>query len=80
VAASALAQELNGLDGTVLGPAALFRLRGQERRMLMVKAPDPALCAVGPRPAVRAVGEAVARTAGDRAHRGVSFSVDVDPQ
>jgi primosomal protein N' (replication factor Y) (superfamily II helicase) len=72
-AAGALAQELNGLDGTVLGPAALFRLRGQERRMLMVKASER-------RPAVRAVGEAVARTAGDRTHRGVSFSVDVDPQ
>jgi primosomal protein N' (replication factor Y) (superfamily II helicase) len=84
-AASAVAEDLRGsliggLGASVLGPAALFRLRGQERRMLMVKSPDPALRAVCPRPAVRAVGEAVARAAGDRAHRGVSFSVDVDPQ
>jgi primosomal protein N' (replication factor Y) (superfamily II helicase) len=59
--------------GGVLGPAALFRLRGQERQMVLVKASER-------RPAVRAVGEAVGRVSGDRAHRGVSFSVDVDPQ
>ncbi len=63
----------NGLSASVLGPAALFRLRGQERQVLVVKAPER-------RPAVRAVGEAVQRVAADRAHRGVSFSVDVDPQ
>jgi primosomal protein N' (replication factor Y) len=57
----------------VLGPAALFRLRGQERQVLVVKAPER-------RPAVRAVGEAVRCVADDRAHRGVSFGVDVDPQ
>jgi primosomal protein N' (replication factor Y) len=62
-----------GLGASVLGPAALFRLRGQERQVLVVKAPER-------RPAVRAVGEAVRRVAEDRAHRGVSFSVDVDPQ
>jgi hypothetical protein len=32
------------------------------------------------RAAVRAVGEAVRRVADSRAHTGVSFSVDVDPQ
>ncbi|HTR89290.1 MAG TPA: hypothetical protein VMG62_04165, partial [Solirubrobacteraceae bacterium] len=58
---------------SLLGPAALFRLRGQERRVLVLKTPVR-------RPAVRAVGEAVHALAGDRAHRGVSFSVDVDPQ
>ena len=58
---------------SVLGPAALFRLRGQERQVLVVKASER-------RPAVRAVGEAVRRVAEDRAHKGVSFSVDVDPQ
>jgi primosomal protein N' (replication factor Y) (superfamily II helicase) len=58
---------------SVLGPAALFRLRGQERQVLVLKASDR-------RPAVRAVGEAVRLLAGDRAHKGVSFSVDVDPQ
>jgi primosomal protein N' (replication factor Y) len=61
------------LGASVLGPAALFRLRGQERQVLVVKAPER-------RPAVRAVGEAVRRVAEDRAHKGVSFSVDVDPQ
>ena len=75
-AASALAERL-ALEPTagtsVLGPAALFRLRGQERQVLVVKASER-------RPAVRAVGEAVRRVAEDRAHRGVSFSVDVDPQ
>jgi primosomal protein N' (replication factor Y) len=70
----------DGIGASVLGPAALFRLRGQERQVLVVKAPDPVLRAVCPSPAVRAVGEAVRSVAGDRAHRGVSFSVDVHPQ
>ncbi|HEY2282516.1 MAG TPA: primosomal protein N' [Solirubrobacteraceae bacterium] len=75
-AAAALAERLNvepGSDASVLGPAALFRLRGQERQVLVVKASER-------RPAVRAVGEAVRSVAENRAHRGVSFSVDVDPQ
>jgi primosomal protein N' (replication factor Y) (superfamily II helicase) len=58
---------------SLLGPAALFRLRERERAVLVVKALER-------RPAVRAVGEAVERIAGQREHRGVSFSVDVDPQ
>ncbi len=74
-AATALAERLNDSLGTtaVLGPAALFRLRGQERQVLVLKASER-------RPSVRAAGEAVRRVAEDRAHRGVSFSVDVDPQ
>ena len=57
----------------VLGPATLFRLRGRERQMLVLKA--------GVRPdAVRAAGESVQALADGRAHAGVSFSVDVDPQ
>ncbi len=60
-------------ENSVLGPAALFRLRGRERQVLVVKASAR-------RPAVRAVGEAVARVAADRGHAEVSFSVDVDPQ
>jgi primosomal protein N' (replication factor Y) (superfamily II helicase) len=60
-------------DPVVLGPAALFRLRGRERRVLVVKAAER-------REAVRAVGEAVRRVTATRAHAGVSFSVDVDPQ
>ncbi len=57
----------------VLGPAALFRLRGRERQVVVVKAGER-------RAAVAAVGEAVRLAAGGRAHAGVSFSVDVDPQ
>ena len=57
----------------VLGPATLFRLRGRERRVLLVKAAER-------RPAVAAVGEAVQRLASKREHAGVNFSVDVDPQ
>ena len=58
---------------SVLGPATLFRLRGRERRMLMVKAYERGA-------AVRSVGAAVARAASARAHARVSFSVDVNPQ
>jgi primosomal protein N' len=57
----------------VLGPATLFRLRGRERRVLVVKAAER-------RPAVAAVGEAVQQVSSNRDHGGVSFSVDVDPQ
>jgi primosomal protein N' (replication factor Y) len=62
-----------GDNPVVLGPAALFRLRGRERQVLVVKAGER-------RPAVQAVDEAVRRVAGTRAHAGVHFSVDVDPQ
>jgi primosomal protein N' (replication factor Y) (superfamily II helicase) len=57
----------------VLGPAALFRLRGRERQVLVVKTTER-------HTAVRAIGEAVQLTAAAREHAGVSFSVDVDPQ
>jgi primosomal protein N' (replication factor Y) len=61
----------------LLGPAPLFRLKGRDRAQLLVKAPadGPAQAA-----AVRAVRHAVEAVAADRAHRGVAFSVDVDPQ
>src|SRR5271165_2007974 len=67
-----------GPEASVLGPAALFRLRGRERQVLVVKAARR-------RTAVAAVGEAVAHVASaDRRpggrHSAVSFSVDVDPQ
>ena len=58
---------------SVLGPATLFRLRGRERQMLVVKA-------AGGAPAVAAVGAGVQALADSRAHPQVSFSVDVDPQ
>jgi primosomal protein N' (replication factor Y) len=57
----------------LLGPAALFRLRGRERQVLLVKAAER-------RSAVAAIGEAVRRVAAMREHAGVNFSVDVDPQ
>ncbi len=61
----------NGLG--ILGPASLFRLRGRERESLVIKATER-------RAAVQAVGEVVSELAAVREHRGVSFSVDVDPQ
>jgi primosomal protein N' (replication factor Y) (superfamily II helicase) len=76
-AAHALRERLRlsspGPDSSVLGPADLFRLRGRERQVLIVKASER-------RAAVHAVGEAVRRVAALREHAGVSFSVDVDPQ
>jgi primosomal protein N' (replication factor Y) len=57
----------------VLGPAPLFRLRGRSRSQLVIKSSD--------RPAtVLAVGAAVDEIAADAVRRGVSVSVDVDPQ
>ncbi|MGH2834661.1 MAG: replication restart helicase PriA [Solirubrobacteraceae bacterium] len=59
----------------VLGPAALFRLRGRERQAIVIKAmPAERTVAIGK------VGEAVQRIAAERAHAGVALSVDVDPQ
>jgi primosomal protein N' (replication factor Y) (superfamily II helicase) len=72
-AAAAVRARLDGAAGAVLGPAPLFRLRGRERSQVVVKAADRAA-------AVAAIGAAVARAAGERAHRAASFSVDVDPQ
>jgi primosomal protein N' (replication factor Y) (superfamily II helicase) len=62
-----------GAEASVLGPASLFRLRGREREVLVVKAAKR-------RAAVRAVGEAVGHVAAEPERRGVNFSVDVDPQ
>jgi len=73
-AARAIRAELGDMPGAqVLGPAPLFRLRGRERAQLVIKAGDRAA-------AVAAAGAAVAAVAGERARRGVAFSVDVDPQ
>jgi primosomal protein N' (replication factor Y) len=76
-AAQALREHLNDTFGengpSILGPAALFRLRGRERQVLVMKAAER-------RGAVHAVGEAVRHVAAAREHASVSFSVDVDPQ
>jgi primosomal protein N' (replication factor Y) len=58
---------------TVLGPAPLFRLRGRARSQLVVKSRDRAT-------AIGAVGNAVDHLAQSARQRGVSVSVDVDPQ
>jgi primosomal protein N' (replication factor Y) len=63
---------LGGDPAAVLGPAALFRRKGRERAQILVKAEERAA-------AVRAVRGAVEGTTAGRAHRGVAFSVDVDP-
>ncbi len=72
-AAAALHQELAGIDAAVLGPAPLFRLRGRFRHQLVIKASMR-------QPAIEAVGRAVDAVAPGAAKRGVSVSVDVDPQ
>jgi primosomal protein N' (replication factor Y) (superfamily II helicase) len=62
-----------GLGPGALGPAPLFRLRGRERSQVVVKARERGEGIAEVRAAVEAV-------AADRAHRGASLSVDVDPQ
>jgi primosomal protein N' (replication factor Y) len=57
----------------MLGPAPLFRVRDRHRRRLMIKTTDRPL-------AVAVVRDAVDRTAKAASSRGVSISVDVDPQ
>ncbi len=57
----------------LLGPAPRFRLRGRHRRQLLLKAEHRA-------GAVTAVRDAVEGLAARRMLRGVSISVDVDPQ
>ena len=75
-AAHALRAALDDVEtsgASVLGPAPLFRRKGRERSQLLLKAHDRAV-------AIRSVRRAVEAVSADRAHRGVSFSVDVDPQ
>ncbi len=71
--ATAILAGLGPIDADVLGPAPLFRLRGRSRSQLVVKA-------AGRRRAIDAVGRAVDALAPGAARRGVSVSVDVDPQ
>lgn len=56
-----------------LGPAPLFRLRGKERSQVVVKAGER-------RAAIDQVDAAVREVSAARAHKAVSFAVDVDPQ
>jgi primosomal protein N' (replication factor Y) (superfamily II helicase) len=64
--------ELASLGTSVLGPAALLRLRGRARRALLLKAHERAAT-------VRAVDQALRDVVRAREHAGVSLSVDVDP-
>jgi primosomal protein N' (replication factor Y) (superfamily II helicase) len=72
-AAEAIRAALELPGASVLGPAPLFRLKGRERSQLVVKSPDRVACVAAVRAAVESVAPAHGR-------RGVSFSVDVDPQ
>ena len=72
-AAQRLLELLDLPDMSVLGPAPLFRLKGRDRSQLVVKAERRG-------PAVAAVRAAVEQVAPELGRRGVSFSVDVDPQ
>ena len=65
--------EAVGAATDVLGPAPLFRLRNKERSQVVVKAADR-------RAAIDQVDAAVREVSGDKAHKAVAFSVDVDPQ
>jgi primosomal protein N' (replication factor Y) len=71
--AQELARRLSLPEGTVLGPAPLFRLRGRSRAQVVVKSTQRAL-------AIAAVGRAVDELAGPASKARVSLSVDVDPQ
>ncbi len=71
--AEAIVAELKSLDGAVLGPAPLFRLRGRARSQLVIKTTNR-------HGAIDAVGRAVDRLAPGAARKGATVSVDVDPQ
>ncbi len=74
-AATALREQLAGCGSGILGPAGLFRLRGRERQVLVIKTlPERRSQTIG------LIGAAVQQTADSRAYSGVNFSVDVDPQ
>jgi len=74
-AASEIRAALAGCEASLLGPAALFKLRGRERQVLVVKALPASRSQL-----ISHVNEAVQRVADAREHAGVAFSVDVDPQ
>jgi primosomal protein N' (replication factor Y) len=72
-AASTVGEAIAAAGTPVLGPAPLFRLRGRERRQILVRTRER-------RVAIAAVRGAVDAAANERANRAVAFSVDVDPQ
>lgn len=77
LASDAIADRLR-LDlpvGALLGPAPLFKLRGRERFVLLLKVEPHQRAHM-----VSEIGRAVEVVAADRTHKDVAFSVDVDPQ
>ncbi len=71
--AASLKARIEPPGAVVLGPAPLFALRGRARTQLLIKASQRG-------PAIGAVGAAVDALARTASRRGVSVSVDVDPQ
>ncbi len=71
-AATALRERIAPPQADVLGPAALFALRGRARSQVVVKARARAA-------AIAEIGEAVQSLARERRGPAVSVSVDVDP-
>jgi primosomal protein N' (replication factor Y) (superfamily II helicase) len=65
--------ERAAVDGDLLGPAPLLRLRGRSRVQLLAKTPSP-------RPLASLVGRLLASAAPAMRRDGLSASVDVDPQ
>src|SRR5262245_8597019 len=68
-----LVAERIATDDELLGPAPLFRLRGKNRRRLLIKSERR-------HETVTAVRDAVASAVRDRTLRELAISVDVDPQ
>ncbi len=74
-AAEAIRVALERTPCKVLGPASLFRLRGRERQVLVLKSAPARRAAT-----IAVLGAAVQNVAKARAHKDVAISVDVDPQ
>ncbi len=72
-AAATIGGALRDVEGQLLGPVPLFRLKGAERFQLELKAARR-------EPAAAAVREALDLALASPATRGVKLSVDVDPQ
>ena len=64
---------LDGVDGTVLGPAPLLRLRGRHRAQLVAKTGEP-------RALARRAAALLAAASPELRRRGLTAVVDVDPQ
>ena len=64
---------LEGLDGDLLGPAPLLRLRNRTRAQLLVKTANP-------RPVAAHTARLLAAAAPAMRRDGLAASVDVDPQ